>query len=103
MPKNIEKPKGIRPIFDKIVVERIKEKDITAGGLHIPESAKEKPRQGKVLAVGHGAVTLDGSIRPLVIKVGDVVLYGKYAGTDTEIEGTEYLLLREDDVLGVIE
>lgn len=102
MPKE-KTQKTLRPIFDKIVVERIKEADISAGGIIIPDQAKEKPRQGKVLAIGHGAVKLDGEIRPLAIKVGEIVLYGKYAGTDTTIDGTEYLLLREDDVLGIIE
>lgn len=98
-----EKAKTVRPLYDKIVVERIKEKDISAGGIIIPDQAKEKPRQGKVLAVGEGAVCIDGSIRPMRIKIGEIVLYGKYAGTDTEIGGTEYLLLREDDVLGIVE
>jgi chaperonin GroES len=104
MPKEkAEKPKKLRPLYDKIVVERIKEKDISDGGIIIPDQAKEKPRQGLVLAVGEGAVTLDGSIRPMRVKVGEIVLFGKYAGTDTEIGSTEFLLLREDDVLGVIE
>lgn len=99
----MQKGKSLRPLYDKIVVERIKSKEISSGGIIIPEQAKEKPVQGKVLAVGEGAVCIDGSIRPMRIKVGEVVLYGKYAGTESNIEGTDYLLLREDDVLGIVE
>ena len=93
----------IRPLHDRIIVERLEEETKTAGGLIIPDTAKEKPQQGKVIAAGKGKKTEDGKVLPLDVKVGDKILFGKYAGTEIKIEGREYLMMREDDVLGVIE
>jgi len=94
---------NIRPLHDRIIVERLEEETRTAGGLIIPDTAKEKPQQGKVIAVGKGKKTEDGKLLPLDVKVGDKILFGKYAGTEIKIEGKELLMMREDDVLGVIE
>jgi chaperonin GroES len=94
---------NIRPLHDRIIVERLEEETTTASGIIIPDSAKEKPVQGNVIAVGKGKVTEDGKVLPLDVKVGDKVLFGKYSGTEVKIEGNEYLMMREDDVLGVVE
>jgi chaperonin GroES len=94
---------NIRPLHDRIIVERLEEETKTASGIIIPDSAKEKPQQGKVIAVGKGKMTEDGKILPLDVKVGNKVLFGKYSGTEIKIEGKEYLMMREDDVLGVVE
>ena len=94
---------NIRPLHDRIIVERLAEEATTASGIIIPDSAKEKPVQGNVIAVGKGKVTEDGKVLPLDVKVGDKVLFGKYSGTEVKIEGNEYLMMREDDVLGVVE
>ena len=94
---------NIRPLHDRIIVERLEEETTTAAGIIIPDSAKEKPQQGNVVAVGKGKVTEDGKVLPLDVKVGDKVLFGKYAGTDIKLDGKEYLMMREDDVLGVVE
>ncbi len=94
---------NIRPLHDRIIVERLEEETTTAAGIIIPDSAKEKPMQGNVIAVGKGKMTEDGKILPLDVKVGDKVLFGKYSGTEIKIEGKEYLMMREDDVLGVVE
>lgn len=94
---------NIRPLQDRIIVERLEEETKTAGGLIIPDTAKEKPQQGKVIAVGKGKKTEDGKVLPLDVKVGDKVLFGKYAGTDIKIDGQEFLMMREDDILGVVE
>lgn len=94
---------NIRPLHDRIIVERLEEETKTAAGIIIPDTAKEKPQQGKIIAVGKGKVTEDGKLLPMDVKVGDRVLFGKYAGTDIKIEGKEYLMMREDDILGVIE
>ena len=94
---------NIRPLHDRIIVERLEEETKTAGGLIIPDTAKEKPQQGKVIAVGKGKKTEDGKILPLDVKVGDKILFGKYAGTEIKLEGKEFLMMREDDVLGVVE
>jgi chaperonin GroES len=94
---------NIRPLHDRIIVERLEEETKTAGGLIIPDTAKEKPQQGKVIAVGKGKKTEDGKVLPLDVKVGDRVLFGKYAGTEIKIEGKEFLMMREDDILGVVE
>jgi chaperonin GroES len=94
---------NIRPLHDRIIVERIEEETMTASGIIIPDSAKEKPQEGTVIAVGKGKVTEDGKVLPLDVKVGDKVLFGKYSGTDIKIDGNEYLMMREDDVLGVVE
>ena len=94
---------NIRPLHDRIIVERVEEEQKTAGGLIIPDTAKEKPQQGKVVAVGKGKKTEDGKVLELDVKVGDKVLFGKYSGTEIKIEGKEYLMMREDDILGVVE
>lgn len=94
---------NIRPLHDRIIVERLEEETTTASGIIIPDSAKEKPQQGNVIAVGKGKVTEDGKVLPLDVKVGDKVLFGKYSGTEVKIEGNEYLMMREDDILGVVE
>jgi chaperonin GroES len=93
----------IRPLQDRVIVKRVKEEEKTKGGIIIPDSAKEKPVEGEVLAVGNGKVLEDGSVRKLDIKAGDRVLFGKYAGTEVKLEGEDHLILREDDILGVIE
>lgn len=94
---------NIRPLHDRIIVERLEEETTTAAGIIIPDSAKEKPQQGQVVAVGKGKVTEDGKVLPLDVKTGDTVLFGKYAGTDVKLDGKEYLMMREDDILGVVE
>ena len=93
----------IRPLQDRVIVKRIEEQEKTKGGIIIPDTAKEKPMEGKVIAVGKGKVLEDGKIRPLDVKAGDRVLFGKYAGTEVKIDGEEHLIMREDDILGVIE
>jgi chaperonin GroES len=93
----------IRPLHDRILVQRLEEEEKTSGGIIIPDSAKEKPIEGKVVAVGNGKIMENGEVKPLDVKVGDKVLYGKYAGTEVKIGGEEYLIMREDDVLGIIE
>ena len=93
----------IRPLHDRIVVKRIEEEQQTKGGIIIPDSAKEKPLEGEVIAVGNGKILDDGSVRALDVKAGDRILFSKYAGTEIKIEGEEHLMMREDDVLGVIE
>ncbi|HVO19804.1 MAG TPA: co-chaperone GroES [Anaeromyxobacter sp.] len=93
----------IRPLQDRIIVKRVQEEEKTKGGIIIPDTAKEKPIEGKVLAVGNGKVQEDGKVRPLDVKAGDRVLFSKYAGTEIKIEGEEHLIMREDDILGVIE
>ena len=93
----------IRPLYDRILVKRLEEQTKTAGGLFIPDSAKEKPLEALVVAVGNGKVQEDGSLRKLEIKAGDKILFSKYSGSDIKIDGTEHLILREDDVLAVIE
>ena len=94
---------NIRPLHDRIIVERLEEETTTAAGLIIPDTAKEKPQQGKIVAAGKGKVTEDGKVLPMDVKVGDTVLFGKYAGTDIKLDGKEYLMMREDDILGVVE
>jgi chaperonin GroES len=94
---------GIRPLQDRIIVKRIDEEETTKGGIIIPDTAKEKPQEGKVIAVGKGKVLEDGKVRPLDVKKGNRVLFSKYSGTEVNIEGEEHLIIREDDVLGVIE
>ncbi len=92
----------IRPLHDRVVVERQEEERKSAGGIVIPETAAEKPDQGKVIAVGNGKILEDGKIRPLDVKVGDRILFGKYSGSTVKIEGTEYLVMREDDIMGIV-
>jgi len=93
----------IRPLQDRIIVKRIEEEETTKGGIIIPDTAKEKPQEGKVIAVGKGKVQEDGKVQPLDVKKGNRVLFSKYSGTEVNIEGEEHLIIREDDVLGVIE
>ncbi|MCC6954962.1 MAG: co-chaperone GroES [Deltaproteobacteria bacterium] len=94
---------GLRPLHDRIIVQRLNEDEKTAGGLFIPDTAKEKPQKGKVVAVGKGQVNEDGTVRTLELKAGDTVLFGKYSGTEVKIENEERLIMREDDVLAVVE
>ena len=93
----------LRPLQDRILVQRVEEETTTKGGIIIPDTAKEKPAEGKVAAVGNGKVGDDGKRVPLEVKKGDRILFGKYAGTEVKVDGDEYLIMREDDVLGVIE
>ncbi len=93
----------IRPLQDRILVQRVKEEEKTKGGIIIPDTAKEKPAEGKVMAVGKGKIGDDGKAIPLDVKKGDLILFSKYGGTEVKISGEEYLIMREDDVLGVIE
>lgn len=93
----------LRPLHDRILVQRVKEEEKTKGGIIIPDTAKEKPIEGKVIAAGNGKPGEDGKIMTLDVKKGDRILFGKYSGTEVKIEGEEYLIMREDDVLGVIE
>ena len=93
----------VRPLQDRILVKRVEEESKTKGGIIIPDSAKEKPAEGKVVSVGNGKVCDDGKRVPLDIKENDRILFGKYAGTEVKIDGEEYLIMREEDVLGVIE
>jgi len=93
----------IRPLQDRVIVKRVKEEEKTKGGIIIPDTAKEKPIEGEVIAVGTGKVLDDGSTRKPEVKAGDRILFGKYSGTEVKIEGEEHLILREDDILGVIE
>jgi chaperonin GroES len=93
----------IRPLQDRIIVKRVEEEEKTKGGIIIPDTAKEKPMEGKVIAVGKGKILEDGKLQPLDVKVGDRVLFAKYAGTEVKIEGDEHVIMREDDILGVIE
>ena len=93
----------IRPLQDRIIVKRIEEEEVSSGGIIIPDSAKEKPQEGKVIAVGKGKIADDGKLQPLDVKKGDKVLFSKYAGSEVNIDGDEHLIIREDDVLGVLE
>ncbi len=93
----------IRPLYDRIIVKRLEEEKQTASGIVIPDTAKEKPERGEVIAVGHGRLMQDGSTLPLQVKPGEKVLFGKYAGQTVKIEDEEFLVLKEEDVLGVIE
>lgn len=94
---------NIRPLYDRIVVKRIEEQEQVQGGIIIPDTAKEKPQQGEVVAVGRGKRLENGTLVPLDVKVGDRVLFGKYSGNEIKLDGVEYLIMREDEVLGVIE
>ena len=93
---------GIRPLHDRVIVQRIEEGEQKVGGIIIPDSAKEKPQQGKVIAVGKGKIEKDGKVTPLDVKEGDTILFGKYSGQQIKLEGTEYLIMREEEILGVI-
>jgi len=94
---------NIRPLHDRVVVRRMEEEHTSAGGIVIPDSATEKPIQGEVLAVGKGKILDNGDVRPLDVKLGDRVLFGKYSGTEVKVSGEEVLVMREDDIMGVIE
>jgi chaperonin GroES len=94
---------NIRPLYDRIVVRRIEEKENMQGGLYIPDSAKEKPQEGEVVAVGQGKRLDSGKVAALDVKAGDRILFGKYSGSEIKIDGQEYLIMREDEVLGVID
>ena len=93
----------IRPLYDRIVVKRIEQAEERQGGLFIPDSAKEKPQEGEVVAVGQGKRLEDGQVVPLDVQAGDRILFGKYTGSEIKVDGEEFLIMREDDVLGVIE
>ncbi len=94
---------SFRPLHDRVLVRRIEEDEKTSGGIIIPDTAKEKPQEGEVLAVGGGAIKDDGSVRPLDLKVGDRILFGKWSGTEVKIDGEELVIMKESDVLGVLE
>jgi chaperonin GroES len=94
---------NIRPLHDRVIVKRVKEEEKTKGGIIIPDTAKEKPQQGKVIAAGTGKVKDDGTRQSPDVKAGDLILFGKYSGQEIKLDGEEYLIVREDDVLGVIE
>lgn len=94
---------NIRPLYDRIVVKRIEEKEQVQGGIIIPDTAKEKPQEGEVVAVGRGKRLENGNLVPLDVKVGDRILFGKYSGNEIKLDGVEYLIMREDEVLGIIE
>jgi chaperonin GroES len=93
---------GVRPLHDRVLVRRMAEEEKTAGGLFIPDTAKEKPQKGEIVATGKGRVTDDGKILPLEVKSGDRILFGKYSGTELKLNGEELLMMREEDVLGII-
>jgi len=94
---------NIRPLYDRIVVKRIEEQEQKVGGLFIPDSAKEKPQEGEVVAVGKGKRLEDGKVIPLDVQVGDRILFGKYSGSDIKLDQDEYLIMREDEVLGILD
>lgn len=94
---------SLRPLSDRILVQRVEEDEKTKGGIIIPDTAKEKPAEGKIVATGNGRMGEDGKLLPMDVKVGDRVLFSKYGGTDVKIDGEDYLILRQDDVLGIIE
>ena len=93
----------LRPLHDRVIVKRLEEQDEKHGSIIIPDSAKEKPQEGKVIAVGTGKVTDDGKRLPLAVKEGDRILFGKYSGSEVKIDGTEYLIMREEDILGILD
>ena len=93
----------VRPLHDRVLVKRCLEEEKSKGGIIIPDSAKEKPIQGEVIAAGTGRVTEDGKVRPLEVKKGDKILFGKYSGTEIKIEGEDFLMMREEDILGIIQ
>ena len=94
---------NLRPLHDRVIVKRIEEQEKTVGGIIIPDTAKEKPQQGEVIAVGKGKTLENGSVSPMTVKAGDRVLFGKYAGTDIKIEDEEHLIMREDDILAIMQ
>lgn len=102
MAKATAKEPKVRPLHDRILVRRLTEDEKTAGGIIIPESAKEKPQRGEVVATGKGRTREDGKTMPLDVKAGDMILFGKYSGTELKLNGDEYLMMREEDVLGIL-
>jgi len=94
---------NLRPLGDRVIIKRVEEEAMSAGGIVLPDSAKEKPSRGEIIAVGNGAVNDKGDLRPMSVKVGDKVLFGKYAGTEVEVEGGELLVMSESDVIAVVE
>ena len=93
---------GVRPLHDRVLVRRTPEETKTAGGIIIPDTAKEKPQRGEIVAAGKGRVTEDGKVTPLDVKIGDKILFGKYSGTELKLNGEEYLMMREEDILGIM-
>jgi len=93
----------IRPLHDRVIIKRIKEEEVTKGGIIIPDTAKEKPSEGKVIAVGNGKLLENGTLKTLEVKAGNKVLFGKYAGTEVKIDGEEHLIMREDDIIAIVE
>jgi chaperonin GroES len=93
----------VKPLHDRVIVKRVEEEETTKGGIIIPDTAKEKPAEGKIVAVGNGKVLEDGKRLPLEVKEGDRILFGKYAGTEIKIEGEEHLIMREDDIIAIVE
>jgi len=94
---------NVRPLHDRLIVQRLEEEEQRVGGIIIPDTAKEKPQQGKIIAAGKGKIEKDGKVTPLDVKKGDTVLFGKYAGQEIKLDGEEYLIMREEEILGVIE
>ena len=94
---------NLRPLNDRVIIKRVEEEAVSAGGIVLPDSAKEKPSRGEIIAVGNGAVNDKGDVRPMAVKVGDKVLFGKYAGTEVEVEGGELLVMSESDIIAVVE
>jgi len=93
----------VRPLHDRVIVRRLESEEVSTGGIIIPDTAKEKPVQGEVIAAGNGKIAENGDVRPLDVKAGDRVIFSKYAGTEIKLDGNEFLMMREDDILGVIE
>lgn len=93
----------VKPLYDRLLVKRLEEASKTSGGLFLPESAKEKPQRGEIIAAGNGRIGDDGEARPLAVKVGDIVVFGKYAGNEIKVDGEERLILKEDEILGVVD
>ncbi len=94
---------NLRPLNDRVIIKRVEEEAVSAGGIVLPDSAKEKPSRGEVLAVGNGVTNSKGELQPMSVKVGDNVLFGKYSGTEVEVDGDELLVMREDDIIAVVE
>jgi|SRR5580704_11909776 chaperonin GroES len=99
----LEEPMKVRPLQDRVIVRRVAEEEKTKGGIIIPDSAKEKPAEAEVIAIGNGKIDDTGKLRPLTVKKGDRVLFGKYTGNEIKIDGVDHLILREDDILGILE
>lgn len=94
---------SLRPLNDRVIIKRVEEETMSAGGIVLPDSAKEKPSQGEVVAVGNGAINSKGELQPMSVKVGDDVMFGKYSGTEVEVEGEELLVMSESDIIAVVE